>query len=62
MSGSRGRAALEPNVLITSHQGFLTEDALANIAETTVANIREFLNGQRGADLTHAVLPKPASL
>jgi D-lactate dehydrogenase len=50
------------NVLITSHQGFLTEDALANIAETTVANIREFLDGQRGADLTHAVLPRPASL
>ena len=28
-----------PNVLVTSHQGFLTEEALNNIAETTVRNI-----------------------
>ena len=28
-----------PNVLVTSHQAFLTEDALENIAETTVLNI-----------------------
>ena len=28
-----------PNVLVTSHQAFLTEDALENIAETTVSNI-----------------------
>lgn len=28
-----------PNVLVTSHQAFLTEDALENIAETTVKNI-----------------------
>ena len=31
-----------PNVIVTSHQGFLTEEALANIAETTVGNIVEF--------------------
>ncbi|MCL2046348.1 MAG: 2-hydroxyacid dehydrogenase [Oscillospiraceae bacterium] len=31
-----------PNVLLTSHQGFLTEEALSNIAETTLANIDEF--------------------
>ena len=30
-----------PNVIITSHQGFLTEEALSNIAETTVNNILE---------------------
>lgn len=29
-----------PNVIVTSHQAFLTEEALSNIAETTVANIR----------------------
>ena len=29
-----------PNVIVTSHQAFLTEEALANIAETTVKNIR----------------------
>ena len=33
-----------PNVLITSHQAFLTEEALANIAETTVNNIKEFFD------------------
>ncbi len=32
-----------PNVLITSHQAFLTEDALENIAETTVNNIVTFM-------------------
>ncbi len=31
-----------PNVLITSHQAFLTEEALNNIAETTVGNITAF--------------------
>lgn len=35
-----------PNVIVTSHQAFLTEEALNNIAETTVKNITEFnLNG-----------------
>ena len=29
-----------PNVIVTSHQAFLTEEALNNIAETTVGNIR----------------------
>ncbi|MBQ9797954.1 MAG: 2-hydroxyacid dehydrogenase [Clostridia bacterium] len=31
-----------PNVIVTSHQAFLTEEALSNIAETTVKNIVEF--------------------
>ena len=31
-----------PNVIVTSHQAFLTEEALNNIAETTVKNIVEF--------------------
>ena len=31
-----------PNVLVTSHQAFLTEEALENIAETTVQNLMEF--------------------
>ena len=30
-----------PNVIVTSHQAFLTEEALSNIAETTVNNIAE---------------------
>ena len=31
-----------PNVIVTSHQAFLTQEALQNIAETTVNNIRSF--------------------
>lgn len=31
-----------PNVIVTSHQAFLTEEALAHIAETTVGNILSF--------------------
>lgn len=31
-----------PNVLITSHQAFLTQEALAGIAETTLQNIEDF--------------------
>ena len=36
-----------PNVIVTSHQAFLTDEALENIAETTVNNIVAFSqNGQ----------------
>lgn len=31
-----------PNVIVTSHQAFLTEEALSNIADTTLSNIDEF--------------------
>lgn len=31
-----------PNVIVTSHQAFLTEEALTNIAETTVSNLIGF--------------------
>ncbi len=31
-----------PNVIVTSHQAFLTEEALGNIAETTVSNLVQF--------------------
>ncbi len=34
-----------PNVIVTSHQAFLTEEALDNIAETTVGNLRAFFDG-----------------
>jgi len=33
-----------PNVIVTSHQAFLTEEALENIAQTTVENILEYFN------------------
>ena len=35
-----------PNVLITSHQGFLTAEALSNIAQTTFQNIADFGAGR----------------
>ena len=34
-----------PNVLVTSHQGFLTHEALANIAATTLGNVSAFERG-----------------
>ncbi|MHA7941982.1 2-hydroxyacid dehydrogenase [Formosa sp. 3Alg 14/1] len=34
-----------PNVLITSHQGFLTHEALDKIAEVTMKNLTDFENG-----------------
>jgi len=33
-----------PNVIVTSHQAFLTQEALENIAKTTVSNILSFFN------------------
>ena len=35
-----------PNVLITSHQAFLTEEALDNIAKVTIDNITDFFAGK----------------
>jgi D-lactate dehydrogenase len=34
-----------PNVLITSHQGFFTREALGNIAQTTLENFKEYFGG-----------------
>ena len=34
-----------PNVIVTSHQAFLTQEALDNIAATTVENLRKFEAG-----------------
>lgn len=35
-----------PNVLITSHQAFLTQEALANIAEITLQSVADFAAGR----------------
>lgn len=43
-----------PNVLVTGHQGFFTQDALKAIAETTMANVTSF--ARNGAPL-HPVRP-----
>ncbi len=37
-----------PNVLITSHQAFLTHTALRNIADTTIENIDAWEQGKKG--------------
>ena len=43
-----------PNVIVTSHQAFLTEEALENIAETTVGNIAGyFRDGVCGNELCY---------
>jgi D-lactate dehydrogenase len=42
-----------PNVMITAHQGFFTRDALTAIAETTLASIQDFEQGQ---PLCHQVI------
>lgn len=34
-----------PNVIVTSHQGFLTEEALEAISRTTLDNAMDFVNG-----------------
>ena len=39
-----------PNVLITSHQAFLTKEALSNIASTTVNNILRFYKDELNID------------
>ena len=46
-----------PNVIITSHQGFFTEEALQAIAETTVSNILAFFDGR----IVNEVIPPEAS-
>ena len=35
-----------PNVLVTSHQAFLTKEALGNIAETTLKNLKDYFDGK----------------
>lgn len=43
-----------PNVFITAHQAFFTQEALQNIAETTLGNATAFAAGERsGNELTH---------
>lgn len=40
------RLIMMPNVLITSHQAFLTHEALSRIAEITLGNLRSFFDGK----------------
>ncbi|CAF0842076.1 unnamed protein product [Adineta steineri] len=36
-----------PNTIVTSHQAFLTEEALKNIAESIVQSLLDFFNGSQ---------------
>lgn len=45
-----------PNVIVTSHQAFLTEEALDNIAATTVNNLTSFFSGHPDVN-TEVVCP-----
>ena len=38
-----------PNVIVTSHQAFLTQEALDSIASTTVDNLVKFFSGNPNA-------------
>lgn len=40
-----------PNVIVTSHQAFLTREALENIATTTVQNIKQISSGDECANI-----------
>ena len=49
-----------PNVLVTGHQAFLTEEALCAIAETTLANIADAAAGRPLANAVTAAALRPA--
>ncbi|MGD1822377.1 MAG: 2-hydroxyacid dehydrogenase [Pleomorphochaeta sp.] len=42
-----------PNVIVTSHQAFLTEEALNNIAKTTMDNIESYKKGEKLINLVN---------
>jgi len=44
------------NVIVTSHQAFLTEEALVNISTSTLDSIKEFTSGKEGSQLKNAVV------
>ncbi|KAJ3321886.1 hypothetical protein HDV06_003752 [Boothiomyces sp. JEL0866] len=41
------------NVIVTSHQAFLTHEALENISHTTFANVQEFVGGKKLEQLSN---------
>lgn len=42
-------------VVVTSHQAFLTDEALSNIADCTLFNVQEFLSGKKMDQMTNYV-------
>lgn len=47
MHSTTARLLSFPNVIVTSHQGFFTEEALEAISRTTMDNARAYLNGEK---------------
>lgn len=43
-----------PNVIITSHQGFFTKEALSAIAQTTLENAMSFVHGEKSVNDVNA--------
>jgi len=42
-----------PNVIVTAHQGFFTDEALTQIAEVSYANLENFMTDKNNNELTH---------
>ena len=51
-----------PNVAMTSHQGFFTEEALTNIAETTLQNAVAFRDGKELKNEVSRLIPAEAAI
>ena len=49
-----------PNVLVTGHQAFLTEEALTAIAETTLGNLADVEAGRPSAHAVSADAVRPS--
>jgi D-lactate dehydrogenase len=54
--GTIARLMSFPNVLITAHQAFFTQNALQQIAETTIGNITDFEAGRSSANQVTAAV------
>ncbi|MGW1843243.1 2-hydroxyacid dehydrogenase [Streptomyces sp. NPDC001966] len=46
-----------PNVVVTSHQAYYTEDAVGQIIDTTVRNVADYLAGRRSDNVLVPALP-----
>ncbi|MFB6815585.1 2-hydroxyacid dehydrogenase [Streptomyces sp. NPDC056347] len=47
-----------PNVIVTSHQAYYTEDAVGQIIDTTVRNVADYLAGRRSENVLVPAAPK----
>eukprot|EP00611_Tribonema_gayanum_P008787 TRINITY_DN1841_c0_g2_i2.p1 TRINITY_DN1841_c0_g2~~TRINITY_DN1841_c0_g2_i2.p1 ORF type:complete len:511 (-),score=142.39 TRINITY_DN1841_c0_g2_i2:352-1884(-) len=46
------------NVILTAHQAFFTQDAITNIVNTTLANIRDYMEGKTGREHPNSIYSK----